>query len=75
MKTLVYSLLAATAILTAWAETPTPSSPPAKEPATAYTCPMHPDVKAGAPGKCPKCGMDLVPAGQNFQMPHGCCGM
>ncbi len=25
-----------------------------------YTCPMHPDVKADKPGKCPKCGMDLV---------------
>lgn len=25
-----------------------------------YTCPMHPDVKQASPGKCPKCGMDLV---------------
>jgi transcription initiation factor IIE alpha subunit len=24
-----------------------------------YTCPMHPDVLADKPGKCPKCGMDL----------------
>ena len=24
-----------------------------------YSCPMHPDVKANKPGKCPKCGMDL----------------
>lgn len=24
-----------------------------------YSCPMHPDVKAKSPGKCPKCGMDL----------------
>jgi len=24
-----------------------------------YTCPMHPDVKADKPGKCPKCGMKL----------------
>lgn len=31
--------------------------------ATAYTCPMHPDVMAAQPGKCPKCGMDLVPKG------------
>ena len=31
-------------------------------PATAkYTCSMHPDVAATAPGKCPQCGMDLVP--------------
>jgi hypothetical protein len=24
-----------------------------------YACPMHPDVKASAPGKCPKCSMAL----------------
>lgn len=24
-----------------------------------YSCPMHPDVTAKKPGKCPKCGMDL----------------
>ena len=28
---------------------------------TLYTCPMHPEVVKEAPGKCPKCGMDLVP--------------
>jgi Cu(I)/Ag(I) efflux system membrane fusion protein len=26
-----------------------------------YTCPMHPSVKSEAPGRCPICGMDLVP--------------
>lgn len=25
-----------------------------------YTCPMHPEVISNQPGKCPKCGMDLV---------------
>lgn len=25
-----------------------------------YICPMHPEVKQPAPGKCPKCGMALV---------------
>jgi hypothetical protein len=25
-----------------------------------YTCPMHPEVIANAPGKCPQCDMDLV---------------
>lgn len=29
--------------------------------ATSYTCPMHPDVHATQPGRCPKCGMTLVP--------------
>ena len=27
-----------------------------------YTCPMHPDVVQPEPGKCPKCGMKLMPA-------------
>jgi uncharacterized membrane protein YraQ (UPF0718 family) len=25
-----------------------------------YTCPMHPEVVSGSPGRCPKCGMELV---------------
>jgi multidrug efflux pump subunit AcrA (membrane-fusion protein) len=29
-------------------------------PAEVYTCPMHPEVRRPVPGKCPKCGMDLV---------------
>lgn len=28
--------------------------------AISYTCPMHPEVVSEHPGKCPKCGMDLV---------------
>ncbi|RYJ52841.1 copper oxidase [Flavobacterium petrolei] len=27
---------------------------------TTYTCPMHPEIHANKPGKCPKCGMDLI---------------
>lgn len=26
-----------------------------------WTCTMHPEVQASAPGKCPKCGMKLIP--------------
>jgi hypothetical protein len=40
------------------------NSPPANvNPApvkATYTCPMHADVVANAPGACPKCGMALV---------------
>ena len=25
-----------------------------------YTCPMHPEVKSDKPGKCPKCGMEMI---------------
>ncbi len=28
-----------------------------------YTCPMHPAVRESRPGKCPKCGMTLLPKG------------
>ncbi|MGV3764142.1 heavy metal translocating P-type ATPase [Parapedobacter sp.] len=28
-----------------------------------YTCPMHPQVLKDEPGKCPRCGMALVPVG------------
>jgi Cu+-exporting ATPase len=27
-----------------------------------YTCPMHPRIRAAAPGACPICGMTLMPA-------------
>ena len=36
--------------------------PPAASTGTReYTCPMHPEVRAGKPGSCPKCGMALEP--------------
>ncbi|MDQ0781880.1 multicopper oxidase domain-containing protein [Chryseobacterium sp. W4I1] len=30
------------------------------QPASVYTCTMHPEVLSDKPGKCPKCGMELV---------------
>lgn len=39
---------------------PTEPLPPAHPPPT-YTCPMHPEVIQSSPGKCPVCGMRLVP--------------
>jgi len=33
-----------------------------------YLCPMHPDVRQPNSGKCPKCGMDLLPEGTKFAM-------
>lgn len=33
----------------------------AKDEIAYWTCPMHPQVKMGKPGKCPICGEDLIP--------------
>jgi cation transport ATPase len=35
-----------------------------------YTCPMHPEIVKNAPGKCPKCGMDLVPLEKTHEHQH-----
>lgn len=33
--------------------------------ATIWTCAMHPQIRRPGPGKCPICGMDLIPLTQN----------
>jgi Heavy metal binding domain len=33
-----------------------------------YTCPMHKAVRQAGPGKCPHCGMALLPEGTRFGM-------
>ncbi|MGE0529531.1 MAG: efflux RND transporter periplasmic adaptor subunit, partial [Bdellovibrionales bacterium] len=35
-----------------------------KAPGVIYTCPMHPQIRQPMPGRCPICGMELVPASQ-----------
>lgn len=43
-----------------------------------YTCPMHPDIVSGKPGKCPKCAMDLVqknPSSSEHKMNMMMCPM
>lgn len=32
---------------------------------TIWTCAMHPQIRMHEPGKCPICGMDLIPLNQN----------
>lgn len=45
-----------------YGKTATDTTKKVKPAKTVYTCPMHPDVIAYKPGKCPKpgCGMTLV---------------
>lgn len=43
-------------------------SDPQKTGGPLYTCPMHKDVRQASPGKCPHCGMALLPEGARFGM-------
>ena len=36
--------------------------------AAAYTCPMHPEVVSEEPGRCPSCGMKLMPRPRHVPM-------
>ena len=36
-----------------------------------YLCPMHAEVSSGEPGRCPKCGMKLVPSHLVRPQAHG----
>ena len=63
-KSLIYSIiliggLLLTAALT-HAQEPETKEPVTEEQQVMYTCPMHPEVVQAEPGKCPKCGMELV---------------
>ena len=39
-----------------------PATSAATATGTIYTCPMHPQIRQPSPGRCPICGMVLVPA-------------
>lgn len=43
---------------------PDPHAPAREGGGEDWTCPMHREIRSEAPGSCPKCGMDLVPASQ-----------
>jgi FtsP/CotA-like multicopper oxidase with cupredoxin domain len=37
-----------------------------------YACPMHPEVVRDEPGKCPKCGMRLLPTQASAETSYAC---
>lgn len=41
---------------------PSPSAGASGDSQQIYTCPMHPQIRQPGPGRCPICGMALVPA-------------
>jgi FtsP/CotA-like multicopper oxidase with cupredoxin domain len=41
-------------------------------PASAYACPMHPEVTATEPGTCPQCGMKLVAGAARAPASYAC---
>lgn len=52
-------------------EQPVTEPTPLTHPPTAYACPMHPEAVQSGPGKCPKCGMRLVPSEPSKTDPEG----
>ena len=42
---------------------------PEVETGAVYACPMHPEIIASWAGKCPKCGMKLIPAEPGIEPP------
>lgn len=70
--TIKFGMIAAVALLaiaalngTGCKQSSTPSAPSGQTTNAAaatvqYTCSMHPEVVQDKPGKCPKCGMELV---------------
>src|SRR5213594_1544912 len=49
---------------------PQHSAQPEHNEQVVYSCPMHPDVKSNSPGKCPICGMQLIPVSSSSRSGH-----
>lgn len=60
MKNYFLSLIFIVAALSLFAQNGTTKIQKTSPDSIIYTCPMHPDIISDKPGKCPKCGMDLV---------------
>jgi Cu(I)/Ag(I) efflux system membrane fusion protein len=71
-KYIKYALLLLAGVLIGWLffHSSTKSEPIAQQTAetvkkTIWTCSMHPQIHMDQPGKCPICGMDLIPLAQS----------
>jgi hypothetical protein len=58
---IVATICAVSAVFAQTIQSSSVSVSPTSSRAQKYTCPMHPEVVTDYPGKCPKCGMTLVP--------------
>ena len=74
MKKVIILLIAITASFGSFAQKAKANSDANKEGAVinTYSCSMHPDEVSDKPGKCSKCGMDLV-LSKKEQMKMRCC--
>lgn len=71
-KYLVYSLFVIGGIFLGWLlfhpsnkNSTTQTQVVEEKKTTIWTCAMHPQIRKDAPGKCPICGMNLIPLSQN----------
>lgn len=60
---LSFAMVTLLIVAAACSRSSTESAPPGSQAVAvaAYTCPMHPQIKADKPGSCSICGMTLVP--------------
>jgi Cu(I)/Ag(I) efflux system membrane fusion protein len=71
-KYVMYSLLLIVGIFIGWLffhssrkSEKKPDQPTETVKSTIWTCAMHPQIRMPEPGKCPICGMELIPLAQN----------
>jgi hypothetical protein len=72
MKKLLIVAIAMVTGITAFAQNGQPVKVDSAIAVSKYICPMHPGVTSDKPGKCSKCGMDLVKAKKEKIKSYSC---